>query len=307
MRVLVTGSSGLLGRPLCEAFRARGDVVDEFDLAPRPDRTRPSSFRSRDIRDPNSLGAAVAQVDGVVHLAAISRCAPAEADPAMAREINVGGTHNVLEALRAARRPSWFVFASSREVYGEAITLPVTEMFPVRPKAVYGQTKADGEAEVRRAAESTPRPSTILRFSNLYGSRWDYADRVIPAFVSRARRNDPLEVRGPGQVLDFLDVRDAVGAILRAADRSTASGGGVEVVNVASGQPFTLRELADRVVRLTGSHSTVREVAPVAWTPSKFVADISRARSVLGWEPSIPLDQGLADLSAEYAAAPAAG
>jgi nucleoside-diphosphate-sugar epimerase len=306
MRVLVTGSSGLVGRPLCELVRAHGDFVDEYDLEARPDEPRPAAFRSRDIRDPDSLGAAVAEADGVVHLAAVSRCAPAEADPAMAHGVNVTGTRNVMEALRASGRPSWLVFASSREVYGEVSTTPVTEAFPVQPKAVYGRTKADAESEVRRAVASDPRPATILRFANLYGSRWDYPDRVIPAFVARARRNEPLEVRGPGQILDFLHVRDAVQAIVRAGDRANASGGEVETLNVASGQGCTLRELADQVVRLTGSRSSVREVSPVAWTPSKFVADITRARTVLGWEPTIPLPRGLADLSAEYGAPPSA-
>jgi UDP-glucose 4-epimerase len=306
VRILVTGSSGLVGRPLCEELRARGDTVDEFDLLPPPTSGRSEPFESLDVRDPASLRSRVSRVDGVVHLAAVSRCAPAEANPPLARAINVGGTRNVLEALGSEGRSAWFVLASSREVYGEVATVPVAESFPVQPKAVYGQTKADAEAEVRRAYRNDPRPATVLRMTNLYGSPLDHADRVIPAFVSRARRGETLEVRGPQQVLDFLHVRDAVRAIVRSADVMTRGSNGIETVNVASGEPCTLRQLADQVVGLTHSSSPIVEVAPAAWTPSKFVADISRARSVLGWEPKISLPEGLTDLSAAYAALPPA-
>jgi UDP-glucose 4-epimerase len=299
VRVLVTGSSGLVGRPVCEEFRAQGDSVDEYDIRPPPGE-HAGSFEPRDIRDLPTLRAAAARVDGVVHLAAISRCASAEADPPMARLINVEGTRNVLDALASTGRPAWFVFASSREVYGEVSTVPVSESFPVRPKAVYGQTKADAEAEVRRAHRDEGRPAAILRLTNLYGSPWDHAERVIPSFLTRARLGEPLEVRGPGQVLDFLHVRDAVRAIVRSATLLRHPSADVEAINVASGEGITLLQLADRVVAITGSVSPVVPVAPAAWTPSKFVADISRARSVLDWEPRISLSQGLTNLLAAY-------
>jgi UDP-glucuronate decarboxylase len=170
----------------------------------------------------------------------------------------------------------------------------------VQPKAVYGHSKADAEAEIRRSISANPRGAAILRLTNLYGSPWDHVDRVIPAFVTRARLGQPLEVRGPGQVLDFLHVRDAVRAIVRTATLLEESPNRLETFNIASGGGVTIRQLADQVVDLTGSGSRVVEVAPESWTPSKFVADISLARSVLGWGPTIPLRQGLSDLSAAY-------
>jgi nucleoside-diphosphate-sugar epimerase len=300
VRVLVTGSSGLVGTPLCAALRERGDTVDEYDLRPPPVFSDRERFVARDIRDFETLRTAVARADGVVHLAAVSRCAPAEADPASARAINVGGTRNVLSAIASEGRGAWFLFASSREVYGEVDTVPVSEAFPVQPKAVYGRTKADGEAEVHGTPPGDSARRAILRFTNLYGSPWDYPDRVIPAFVSRARKGESLEVRGPGQVLDFLDVRDAVRAILRSVTKLQSTSRGIDPVNIASGEGCTLRGLADRVVEMTHSRSSIHEVAPAAWTPSKFIADISRAKAVLGWEPSIGLSQGLADLSSAY-------
>lgn len=300
MRVLVTGSSGLVGRPLCEELRAQGDSVDEYDIRPPPGVDVFTPFEPHDIRDLEALRSAVAKVDGVIHLAAVSRCAPAESDPDLARAINVEGTRNVLKAMESDGQSSWFIFASSREVYGEVSSLPVTETFPTRPKAVYGRSKADAEAEIRRFAQEDSRQATILRMTNLYGSPWDYPDRVIPAFVTRARRGQPLEVRGPQHVLDFLHVRDAVRALIRSVALFRSSYSGLELMNIASGEGCTLRSLADQVVALTHSKSLIHEVAPATWTPSKFVADISRARSILGWQPTISLTLGLTDLSAAY-------
>lgn len=300
MRVLVTGSSGLVGRPLCAALRSRGDSTVEYDLREPPEHDGRMGFEPCDIRDMNALRAATENVDGVVHLAAVSRCAPAEADPGFAHEINVGGTRGLLECLRSNGRSVWLIFASSREVYGEATSIPVSEATPVRPKAVYGLTKAQGERDVSRFVEERQGSAAILRFTNLYGSPWDYPDRVIPAFVTRARQNQLLEVRGPQQVLDFLHVNDAVRAIVEVAARFHSNSKGLEVINIASGKGCTLRALADDVVRLTESRSSIREVEPMAWTPSKFVADISRARHNLGWEPTISLAAGLGDLSAAY-------
>lgn len=301
MRVLVTGSSGLLGRPLCERLEEGGDSVDQYDLRAPPGGNHPESFESRDILSREQLRSAVANANGVIHLAAVSRCAPAEADPAMAHRVNVEGTRNVLEAIQSVGRSNpWFLLASSREVYGEVRTVPVSEKFPVQPKAVYGRTKADAEAEVRRFAASNPGRATILRLTNLYGSPWDYPERVIPAFLTRARSGQPLEVRGPQQILDFLHVDDAVEAIVRSIGRFSKSDGELEILNIASGIGCSLRELARQVIQLTGSGSAVREVSPATWTPSQFVADISRARSLLGWGPTIPLPQGLAELSAAF-------
>jgi nucleoside-diphosphate-sugar epimerase len=300
MRVLVTGSSGLVGRPVCAALRAAGHTVDEFDLQGPPGKSDGPPFASRDIRDADAVRSAAGRADGVVHLAAISRCAPAEADPHLADAVNVGGTTNVVRAIRSTSRPTWMVFASSREVYGEVTNVPVDESFPVQPKAVYGKTKADAEREIREIGREDPRPVTILRFTNLYGSPWDFPDRVIPAFVSRSRRGEPLEVRGANQILDFLEVRDAVHAILRSIERFESGPADVETFNIASGEGRSLRELADLIVRLNRSQSLVREVGAAAWTPSKFVADISRARRELGWQPTIGLGQGLSELAMAY-------
>lgn len=312
MRVLVTGSSGLVGEAVCSRLESRGDEVVRFDHRRSAARTGPAEFTPVDVLRPADLARASRGVDGVIHLAAVSRCAPAEADPGHAHAVNVDGTANVLRALEEIGNPAWFVFASSREVYGEAQTIPVPESAPVQPKSVYGHTKARAEDVIRTEERRTHRPSTLLRFTNLYGGLNDHPERVIPSFLTRALRGEPLEVRGPDQVLDFLEVRDAVSAILRAAGSDRTGESQPNVFNIASGAGCSLGELARLAVRVTGSRSEIRETRPEAWTPSRFVGDVRRARVVLGWEPSVPLSEGLRTLANAYgqdasAASPSSG
>jgi nucleoside-diphosphate-sugar epimerase len=297
MRIAVTGSRGLLGRPLCEQLRSDGMEVVEIDhRGPES----PDTGVAVDIRDPVRLTKALRNVDGVVHLAAVSRCAPAEADPATAREVNVEGTRNVLAALRGARPNAWMVFAGSREVYGEVDRVPVAETHPPSPRSVYGQTKLGAERVIGDSVAVDPRPVTVLRFANVYGGTNDHPQRVIPSFLARAMRGDPLEVRGSGQVLDFVDVRDAVAALRRVGDRAPHRDARLAVYNIGTGVGTTLGELARTVVEITRSTSGVMSVDPEAWTPSRYVADIGKARAELAWSPTISLRDGLTSLHDAY-------
>jgi UDP-glucose 4-epimerase len=302
VRILVTGSSGLVGEALCAAVRAGGNEPVRFDHRRPGAGTDSGEFSPQDVLRGDDLVRAVRDVEGVVHLAAVSRCAPAEADPSHARTVNVEGTANVLRALERAGNPAWFVLASSREVYGEPSTIPVSESAPVQPKSVYGRTKADAERVVVEDHRRSGRRATLLRFTNLYGSPDDHPERVIPSFLVRALRGEPLEVRGPDQLLDFLDVRDAARAIVLAGARTGAAGSSPDVLNIASGVGCTLGELARHAVSVTGSRSTVRDTRPEAWTPSQFVGEVSRARDSLGWRPSICLRDGLRALAEAYQA-----
>jgi UDP-glucose 4-epimerase len=235
-----------------------------------------------------------------VHLAAVSRAAPAEADPELAYDVNVAGTRNLLEALESVGSRAWFVFASSREVYGEPDHLPVDERHPLRPKGRYGVTKTQAEAVVRSICDNASRPAAILRFTNLYGDPADYPERVVPAFVSAALHGEVLNVRGPDLRLDLLHREDAVRAILDTIRYLEGGGSALETVNIASGHGITLGELATLVVGLTGSKSRIQPSAPVDWAPSGYIGNISKAAELLSWRPEIGLEEGLKRLVHEY-------
>jgi len=292
MRILVSGSRGVLGRALTPALEASGSQVIPFGPQVLPE-SGAASRPFEDVRNLDAVTSVSRRLDGVIHLAAVSRAVPAESNPALAESVNVGGTETVLRALREGSPRAWFILASSREVYGEPEYLPVNERHPTHPKGVYGRTKLASEAVVRAEGERLGRRAIILRFSNLYGDPADYPERVAPAFVSAALEGRPLEVRGPETLLDLLHLQDGVRAVLDAVRVLAEGRSGTETVNIASGRGVTLGELAEKVVAACASRSVVRETFLPPWATARFVGDPARAENLLGWRPRIDLDSGL--------------
>ena len=286
IRVLVTGAAGVIGTALLPALAAAGFDVKGLDRTFGPD---------QDLVSGDALADALGGCDGVIHLAACARVAEAESDPARARRDNVEATAALLRAVSTQPRPPWVVFASSREVYGRAGVRPVREDSMVAPVNVYGATKAEAEALVQRAA-AEGLGATILRLANVYGAATDHADRLVPAFVGAALGGRALGVRGSDRTLDLVHIRDAVGAIVAAAEALTRGDAGAGVINVCSGVETTLSALARRVVTLSASESVVHVSEPGAHEVDRFVGDNRAARLVLGWVPRVSLDAGLVEL-----------
>ncbi len=270
MRVGVTGSAGLIGSALVRALEADGHAVVGLDL-----RT------GGDVRDDVT---ALADCDGIVHLAAVSRVVWAERDPESAWATNVGGTANVCEL--AADRGMWVLFASSREVYGQPASLPVREDAPLAPLNVYARTKVEGERLVR----DLPR-GAVVRFSNVYGATDDHADRVIPAFVRAALAGGTLVVEGRAHTFDFVWIDDAVRGIL-ALVRRMSDGEVPAPVHLVTGVGTTLLDLAERVVAITDA-GRIADGPPRTFDVSRFQGDPSRAASLLGWRAEVGLEEGL--------------
>jgi len=292
--VLVTGSSGLIGTAVCGVLQSCGAGVRRFDLVDH----------SGDVRDPVALGAAMQGCTGVIHLAGVSRVVWGERDPEACHRTNVFGTQNVVNAtLEGLLRP-WLIFGSSREVYGQSPVLPVTEAFPLQPQNHYARSKVTAERAVQRAVEDGLRAS-ILRFSTVYGSARDHADRVIPAFCRAALRNMPLRVEGDGNSLDITHVSD-VAACIEKVIRALTRGEGAPPVHLTSGQSTPLLELARLVVQLTGSRSEIVTVASRDFDVMNFVGDPSLAQASFGWRSQTPLRVGLRTLISELGEADAA-
>lgn len=285
MRALVTGGAGFIGSHLVDALVARGDEVIVIDNLHRPgvghlrsrlDAGDHVTLLTGDIRDYPALLEAMAGAEVVYHLAAQSNVVGAVEDIDYSFTTNVQGTLNVLEAARA-RGVRRVVYASSREVYGEQERVPVPESAPLLAKNFYGASKVSGEAYCR-AYERMGLDVTVLRLVNLYGP--GDAGRVTPRWLDNARSGADLELFGGDQVLDFLPVGRAVEAIVAAAERSPNG-----PVNVGSGKGVTLFELAERILRLTGSRSTIERRPAREFEVVRFVADVGRMRDVLGLQP----------------------
>ncbi len=291
MTALVTGGAGFIGAHLVRYLLDNG-----FEKVVALDNNQRCSWMSLadvandagvecmqgDIRSLEDVRRAVAGVDVIFHLAAQATVMGAEADVDYAFATNTVGTFNVLRAAKDASVRK-VVFASSREVYGEATRLPVSEDAAIAPKNAYGASKAAAEAWCRYFMAKGLGVS-VLRLTNIYGP--GDMDRVIPIFMENLQRGDPLRIFGGEQVIDFVPVDICCQALLRASQRNF-----LEPINVGSGQGTTLHEVARHVARECGLDASAIEVVPARDAETKrFVADVTRMREMLGIEPpSAPL------------------
>jgi UDP-glucose 4-epimerase len=295
--ILVTGSTGLVGSATTTALRRLQFDITHYDLR------EPAGTVPRDVRNPDALARAMAGCCGVIHLAAVSRVVWGEQDPAACMITNAEGTRNVVAAASASPCRPWVVLASSREVYGQADSLPATEEAPLRPMNVYARSKVMAERRLQEARIQGTR-TAILRLSNVYGSISDHADRVIPAFVSTALSGGRLRLDGAEHTFDFTHIDDTVDGIVKTVLALEADEHELPPIHLVTGVPTTLRDLANAVLELTDTAVPIDHAPPRQYDVSRFWGNPARARSVLSWEPRVPLRTGLERLIADYRTRP---
>lgn len=287
MRVLVTGSSGLVGAVLSDALSGAGHEPVAFDLRHDP---------RQDIRDVAAVRSLARSCDGVIHLAALSRVAQAEADPALCEDVNVEGTRAVIEACLSLPFPPFLIFASSREVYGNPVRFPVAESDAIAPLNTYGRSKAEGERLVAEAARQGLRTG-VVRLSSVYGTVNDHPDRAVPALLWRALRGEALEITGEEGFFDFVHSDDSADALLRAA-LAVEAGRTLPVVHVATGVATTLGDLARTAVRIAGTGAPIVVKDSRSFDVSGFRGDPMLAAVSLGLSRPTALAEGMARLAA---------
>jgi UDP-N-acetylglucosamine 4-epimerase len=307
--VLVTGGAGFIGSHVCDALVARGTPVRCFDnfATSRPANLAQLQGRSDftlmegDIRSADDCRRAMEGVGRVVHLAALGSVPRSIADPLSTHATNLTGFIHVLEAARNAGVHR-FVYASSSSVYGDSTELPKREEVTGRPLSPYTVTKAGNEAYARLYHRLHGMSTIGLRFFNVFGERQDpegpYA-AAIPKFIRSLLRHEAPVIHGDGlQSRDFTYVANAAQAVLRALDATDPRCEG-EVFNVAYGARTTLLQLAQglRMV-LAGIDPAVGAIEP-RHGPERpgdirdSLADISKARELLGYAPAYDLMAGL--------------
>jgi dTDP-glucose 4,6-dehydratase len=298
-RVVVTGGAGFLGSHLCEELLARGDQVVAMDnlvtgsvaniehLFARPGFT----FVEHDV---STFVWVPGTVDAVLHFA--SPASPRDYLEMPIQTLKVGslGTHNCLGLAKA--KSARFLLASTSEVYGDPKVHPQTEDYwghvnPVGPRGVYDEAKRFAEAMTMAYHRYHGLDVRIIRIFNTYGPRLRPNDgRVVSNFLFQAIQGKPLTIYGDGsQTRSFCYVDDEVRGILALLDNDT-----VGPVNIGNPGEFTVGELAEIVLEVTGSESEiVHEPLPVD-DPTQRKPDITLAKERLGWEPQVPLREGLA-------------
>lgn len=299
--VVVTGSSGMIGTALVERLLSQGIDVRGVDRCPNRWSDAVDTVTDRvNLLDPNAQGRLPDDADLVVHLAAHSRVRDLVEDPGSAEE----NLRTVTTALEYARvNDADLLFTSSREVYGDQgqTVYAESDAGVNHVENPYGASKVGGEALVASYSECYDLRTCVLRLSNVYG-RYDDYNRVIPVFVALADRGEDLTVYGGDKLLDFLYLDDCVDAIASAIETIDAVQG--EVVNVGSGRGHSLLHLAELIVDRANADVAVTVDANRPGEVDRFVADVDRARRLMGFEPSYSLSEGLDETVAWYRSRP---
>lgn len=295
MNVLVTGSSGQIGTNLGLALQDRGDLVQGIDLRENTWTDRIPTLRMDLVRARAEDFPSGRSFDAVVHLAANAKVFALVENPQGAMD-NITCVFNVLEYCRRTRTP--IVFASSREVYGDIhrhITHEAAADFVVA-ESPYSASKIAGEALVYSYAQCYDLPFLVFRYSNVYG-RFDNdlqrMERVIPLFVDRIGRGEPIVVFGKEKVLDFTYVDDCVAGTKAGIDALVQGRVVGQTINLACGQGNSLVDVVNIISLALGKKPSVRYEPSRSGEVTRYVADITKARSLLGYEPQVPLSEGL--------------
>jgi dTDP-glucose 4,6-dehydratase len=296
-RALVTGAAGFIGSHLSEALLDRGISVVGMDNLVTGDVANIAHLTGRDFvlvkHNVTNYVALEGPVDYVFHFA--SPASPIDYLKLPIQTLKVGslGTHNCLGLAKA--KGARFLLASTSEVYGDPLVHPQREDYwgnvnPVGPRGVYDEAKRFAEAMVMAYHRFHGMPTRIVRIFNTYGPRMRVNDgRAIPAFMSQALGGQDVTVFGDGsQTRSLCYVSDLVDGIIRLMLSDEA-----DPVNLGNPDEMTIRTLAERIVALTGSSSRIVERPLPIDDPRVRQPDITRARTILQWEPKVPLDEGL--------------
>jgi UDP-N-acetylglucosamine 4-epimerase len=296
---LVTGGAGFIGSNLVEALLKQGERVAVLDNFSTGKKTNIKPFLKEidliegDIRDPKTCQKAMKGIEIVLHQAALPSVPRSVSDPVLTNEVNVTGTLNLLWAARDAGVKR-FVYAASSSAYGDSAALPKIETMAANPLSPYAVSKLTGEYYCRIFNRLYGLSTTSLRYFNVYGPRQDphseYA-AVVPRMISALIRDQPGTIYGDGsQSRDFTYIEDCIQAVLLACVAPEVSG---EVMNVSFGESVTINELHQKIADLLGKKIRPLYVPPRAGDVKHSLADIGKARRLLGYRPQYNIDRGI--------------
>jgi dTDP-glucose 4,6-dehydratase len=296
-RVVITGAAGFIGSHLSETLLDRGYEVIGIDNLLTGDTANIAHLAGRDFTFIKHDVTNYIYVEGPVH-AVLHWASPASPIdylelPIPTLKVGALGTHKALGLAKA--KNARFVLASTSEVYGDPLQHPQTESYwgnvnPIGPRGVYDEAKRFAEAMTTAYHRFHDVDTKIVRIFNTYGPRMRVNDgRAVPAFMSQALRNEDVTIFGKGdQTRSFCYVSDLVDGILRLMESDLH-----EPVNIGNPHEMTIEEIARTIIQISGSKSQIVYRPLPEDDPKVRRPDITRARTLLGWEPTVPLDQGL--------------
>ena len=298
MRVVITGAAGFIGSHLSETLLDRGHSVVGIDNFVTGDVNNIAHLTGRDFvllkHDVTNYISVEGPVDLVLHWASPASPIDYLELPIPTLKVGALGTHNALGLAKAKK--ARFVIASTSEVYGDPLEHPQKETYwgnvnPIGPRGVYDEAKRFAEAITLAYHRAHGVDTKIVRIFNTYGPRMRLRDgRAVPAFMSQALRNEDVTVFGDGtQTRSFCYVTDLVDGILRLMESDTH-----DPVNIGNPHELTIEQIARTIISLVGSASRIVYRPLPQDDPKQRRPDITRARTLLGWQPQVGLDEGLA-------------
>lgn len=310
---LVTGAGGFLGSHLVDALLAVGATVigvDNFitgrlENIAEAKKNSNFTFIEADVsQDPENYLASGVVLDGVFHLASPASPPHYQAAPVATYMVNSFATHYLATYLHDRFPAARLLFASTSEVYGDPLEHPQTESYwgnvnPNGARSCYDESKRLGETICGVFNRDLGLDTRIIRIFNTYGPRINPSDkRVIPDFIAKALANQPLQIFGDGsQTRSYCFVSDLIRGIMAMMAASTAAG---ETVNLGNPDEKTVLETARAIIAATGSSSTLEYHPLPADDPTRRKPNISKANTLLGWNPQLSFDEGIAQTIAYF-------
>lgn len=296
MKYIVTGGAGFIGSHITDTLIARRDevhVIDNF-LTGKRERLNPkATVHEIDIRDFEKLAPICAGAAGIFHTAAQPRMQYSIREPQLTNDINITGTLNVLLAARDAGVPR-VVYSASSSAYGPRHPMPLHEGMSPEPVIPYAIQKRVGEQYCVMASRFYGLQTVSLRYFNVYGPRQTTASdgpyaTVIGIFLEQRKNGQPMSIVPDGaQRRDFTHVSDVAAANLLAMSSDKVGKG--EIINIGTGKSYRVRDVADMI------GGAWKFISPRQGEVQETLADITRARDLLGWSPTISFEEGIADL-----------
>ncbi len=299
MKYLVTGGAGFIGTNLVKRLLADGHevvVLDNYAGGKKDDRIlKGAEYIDGDIRNENDLEKACAGVDGIFHMAALPRVTFSVENPELTHDVNVNGTLKVLLVAKkyGVKR---VVFSSSSSVYGNQEIMPLVETMTPDPISPYALHKMIGERYCKLFAELYGLETVCPRYVNVYGPYFDpdgpYA-LVVGKFIKQVKNGEPMTVCGDGEYQrDFVHVSDVASANILAMTEVKVGKG--EIINISSNKPYSVNQ----VRKMIGDNFVFVPERP--GDVLRTAEDNAVAKELLGWEPKIKLEDGIAELKREW-------
>jgi dTDP-glucose 4,6-dehydratase len=297
MRIVITGAAGFIGSHLSDALTARGDTVVGIDNLSTGDISNIEHLRAPEFvfikHDVTNYINVDGPVDCVLHWASPASPIDYLELPIPTLKVGALGTHNALGLAKA--KGARFMIASTSEVYGDPLEHPQKETYwgnvnPIGPRGVYDEAKRFAEAITTAYHRYHGLDTKIVRIFNTYGPRMRIKDgRAVPTFIAQALRGEDVTIFGSGsQTRSFCYISDLVSGLIKLMD-STEN----DPVNIGNPQEMSIAEMAETIIRMTGSKSRIVYEPLPTDDPKVRRPDITRARTLLGWEPKVTLENGL--------------